>query len=64
MYLLVLIHIVLSAPVPHVDNMQILSFHQNEQACLQVHAAKMQEIGKSMPDGVNLGCVALNGTLS
>ncbi len=63
MYLFVLIHIVLSAPVPYVDHMQVISFHQSASECQKVHNEKMAEItaDNPLPTGVNLGCVPLNG---
>jgi len=63
MYLFVLIHIVLSAPVPYVDHMQVISFHQSAMECQKVHTAKVAEMraDNPLPKGVNLGCVPLNG---
>ena len=63
MYLFVLIHIVLSAPVPYVDHMQVISFHQSAMECKKVHDTTLEDLkdGNPLPDGVNLGCVPLNG---
>ena len=57
MWLLLYITLVFS-PTPHVVDVRVVEFFENEQKCIK----KIQEIPKEeIPPTVNMGCVPLNG---
>ena len=57
MWLLVLIKLVIT-PDPHVVEVRIVEFFDNEQKCIQ----KIKKIPPTeLPLNVNMGCVPLNG---